>query len=457
VRDNVLKYLNVEQLTAVDKDVFRAKTVFLRVDTNSTVVDGEIKPNERIVAAARAIRKMATTYGAKVIVGTHNGREGDVSFVGTGFGLKSLRKQRLVGEIKYIGNTFEDDHLNDEAIREIKRLQSGEALLLENLRFLPGEAKSLSPEEHAKSDFIRDLIEKCRVEYYVLDAFSVAHRSHRSVVGFKDIPNLAGPELNRELSAITELKTRFLNGETPSSIFILGGKKVQDYFSLMERALKDNLVRKILTGGLLANLCLFAAGYNIGEETKRLLMRRDSKGKSVWDYLPKIKELLQGYPEVFVLPVDVAGGDGSARVLHKVEDVPEDFCVYDIGNETVGLYEETIEEVIKTNPTGREVMVYIKGPVGAYDLSPEYNFGSSQLLSLIRQPRYRDKIYTVIGGGDTTAMLREFSIPESSLIHKHISLAGGALIKMLAGETLPGVQALEESYERFHKALGVDE
>ena len=452
----MLNYLNVEQLTAINNNVFRDKTVFLRVDTNSTVVDGEIKPNERIVAAARAIRKMATSYGAKVIVGTHNGREGDVNFVGTGFGLKSLRKQRLIGEIKYMGNTFEDDHLNDEAIREINRLRSGEALLLENLRFLPGETKGLSPEEHAKSEFIRDLIEKCRVEYYVLDAFSVAHRSHRSVVGFRDIPNIAGPELHRELSAINELKARFLDGETPSSIFILGGKKIQDYFTLIERALKDNLVRKILTGGLLANLCLFAAGYNVGEETRRLLMRRDSKGKSVWDYLPKVKELLQKYPDVFVLPVDVAGGDGSARVLYKVEDVPSDFCVYDIGNETVGLYEETIEEVIKTNPTGREVMVYIKGPVGAYE-SPEYNFGSSQLLSLIREPRYRDKIYTVIGGGDTTAMLREFAIPESSLKHKHISLAGGALIKMLAGETLPGVKALEESYLKFHEALGVDE
>lgn len=449
-----LKYLHVEQLTVLNKDFFRDKTVFLRVDTNSTLVNGEIKANERIYAAARVIRKLATTHGAKVVVGTHNGRAGDVSFVGTGFCLRSLRKQ-IVKEIKYIGNTYIDDQLNDEAIRAIKGLEDGDALLLENLRFLPGETKSLSPEEHSQSQFIKDLVEKCHIECYVLDAFSIAHRSHRSVVGFKDIPNIAGPELHRELSAINQLRTRFLNSGAPSSIFILGGKKVQDYFPLMEKALKEKRVRKILTGGLLANLGLFAAGYDVGEETKRLLMRRDSKGKSVWDYLPTIKKLLEEYPDVLILPVDVAGGDGSSRNVYRVGNVPRDFCVYDIGEETVGLYEDVIENVIKNNPIGSEVMVYIKGPVGAYDLSPEYSFGSSQLLSLVREPKFRDKIYVVIGGGDTTAMLREFGIPESSMKHKHISLAGGALIKMLAGETLPGIEALQNSYNRFHELLGV--
>lgn len=450
-----LKYLHVDQLAAINRDIFLDKTVFLRVDTNSTLVDGEIKRNERIYAAARVIRMMANTYGARVIVGTHNGRPGDLSYVGTGFGLRNLRKL-IVKEIQYIGNTFIEDHLNDEAIRAINRLNGGEALLLENLRFLPGETKSLPPEEHAKTQFVRDLIEKCHVKYFVLDAFSIAHRSHRSVVGFMDIPNIAGPELHRELSAINDLKTRFLNSESPTSVFILGGKKVQDYFPLMEKALSEKRVRKILTGGLLANLGLFAAGYNVGEETKRLLMRRDSKGKSVWDYLPKLKQLLHDYPDVLILPIDVAGGDGSSRIVHRVDSVPSDFSVYDIGDETVGLYEETIEKVISENPTGREVMVYIKGPVGAYDLSPEYSFGSSQLLSLIREPRFRDKIYVVIGGGDTTAMLREFAIPTSSIKHKHISLAGGALIKMLAGERLPGIEALENSYMKFHEDLGVD-
>ncbi len=448
----MLRYLTIDLIEDLyGSEVFRNKVVFLRVDTNTTVAHGDIQANARIIRSARTIRRLALEKGARVIVGTHNGRPGDLSYIGTGFIQRSLRPN-ITGDIDYIGNTFIDDTLNEDTIKAISRMKGGTALLLENLRFLPGESQSLPPSEHAKSRFIRDLIEKCGVEFFVLDAFSIAHRSHRSVVGFQDIPNIAGPNLHEELSTVDTLKTRFLKAENPSSIFMLGGTKIQDYFSLIERALREGLVRHILTGGLLANLCLVAKGYDLGSETRRLLERRDSKGKSLLDYLPKVEALLRGHEKTFVLPIDVAGtSNGSARSVHKVSEVPREFGAYDIGDGTVRLYENVIQREVEGLDADQQLMVYIKGPMGAYDLSIDFNTGSRKLLEFVISPQVKDRIYVVMGGGDTTAMLREFAIRETEI--DYLSLAGGALIKMLGGEILPGIQNLEDSYERFGRAL----
>ncbi len=450
----MLRYLTVGQLEALEHgQFFRDKTIFLRVDTNTTLANGEIKVNPRIDHSAHVIQRLAITHGAKVIVGTHNGRPGDVSYIGTGVLLKSLRAR--VSNIHYIGNTFAGDTLNDDAVKEIIRMKGGTAFLLENLRFLPGEAKSLPAKEHAKSPFIRDLIEKCRVDLFVLDAFSIAHRSHRSVVGFCEIPNIAGPNLHDELVAISNLKKYFLNSKNPSSIFVLGGKKIQDYFGLIERATQEGLVKKILTGGLLANLCLFAKGFDLGSETKRLLERQDQKGKSVWDYLPRIERLIRDHPDVFVVPIDVAGRNGSGRSNHKIDQVPKGFCVYDIGDETIVLYEDVIQSMMNELPEEQKLMVYIKGPLGAYDISIDFNRGSRRILEFVIGSHLKKRIFSVMGGGDTTAMLNKFDISETEI--DYISLAGGALIETLAGETLPGIAALEESFFRFGSKFESDQ
>jgi len=375
-----------------------------------------------------------------------------LSFIGIGLILKSLRR-RVRGDIKYIGNTFIDDGINQDTIKEINSgLVAGEALILENLRFLQGETAPLTSEEHAKTKFVRDLVDTCKIDYFVLDAFSVSHRSHRSVVGFaEEVPCIAGPSLHEELSRIDKIVSYFHGSGEPNSIYILGGIKIQDYFSLLESALESAHVSKILTGGLLGNLCLFARHYDIGMETQARLRRPDLKGRTAWDYLPRISKLLEKYPDIVEVPIDLSGSANGSPTTYRVDSVPEGFCAYDIGTRTIRRYKEIIQDVV-CRSGGRKTLVYIKGPVGAYDLEDTYARGSLELLVTLTGD-LREQIYTVMGGGDTTAMLKAFEI-DSKLIN-YISLAGGALIRVLGGEKLPGVKMLEESYLRFGNESGV--
>ncbi|MBI4453142.1 phosphoglycerate kinase [Candidatus Woesearchaeota archaeon] len=428
-----MDYLTLDSLVGK----LTGKLVFLRVDTNTTLIGGNFEPNERIISAGDTI-KWLTSHGAKVVVATHNGREGNPDYVSVGPLVWRFRNNLV--PVTSIGNTFDGDNLNDAAMKAIHELTDGEALLLENLRFMPGESKKMSAEQYAQTPFIRTLIDDLHVEYMISDGFSIAHRPCRSLLGFCEIPNIAGLSMHQELSSLSKIYG-FFNDPRGKNVYILGGKKIQDYFALIEHSLKTGVVHHILTGGLLANLILYTKGINIGKPSMALLEKKDDKGKSIIDYAPRLRELLGQYRDIFEFPTDVAYQVNRKRIECDITNIPPDLAekgmILDIGDKTTHRYVDII---------GQAQLVYVKGPVGKFE-DLEFNSGSSRTLSALRS----EKIYSVMGGGDTTVMLTHFKVPKMEI--KYISLAGGALLLALAGEKLPGVNALEQSYNIFHRKI----
>ena len=422
------------------KDKLANKKVFVRVDTNTTLEDGCMPLTSRIEQAFETIRAL-TDCGAAVIVGAHNGREGETSFVSLGpLFLELQARNSQLPKLICPGNTYDSDKLglNAQTMEIIQKMHSGDIVILENLRFLANETAKMALEEFALQKFVTDLID-CGVEYYVLDGFSVAHRQHMSIVGFSAIPNMAGLAVEKELNGakkIQELLAKNQTGEEKVT-FLFGGAKIQDYFQLMESSLQNKTVSHILPGGLFSSLCLIAKGYELGAPSRKPLEKKDAKGKSTLDYLDVVKNLLQQNPEVFIMPVDVAylTSDGQ-RVECDVENIPghlqESGAVLDIGEKTIEKYKEVLQN---------SSMAYWKGPLGAFDLNPLFGKGSQEILNVIKN---NDKIFSVMGGGDTGQMLSKFDTSPSDL--SYVSLSGGALIQILAGNPLPGITALEQSY-----------
>lgn len=422
------------------KDRLKDKKVFVRVDTNTTLEDGVMPLTSRIQQAFETITAL-TKCGAAVVVGAHNGRKGEASFVSLGPLFLSLQSKNLeLPELICPGNTFDSDKLglNEQTIDIIKKMSAGSILILENLRFLSNETAKMNVAEFKNEKFITDLLES-GIEYYVLDGFSVSHREHMSIVGFSSVPNIAGLAVEKELNGAKKIKEFLEKNQTGEEkiTFLFGGAKIQDYFQLMENALKNKTVNKILPGGLFSSLCLFAKGYNLGNLSRKPLEKKDSKGKSILDYFDILIELLDKYKDVFVMPIDVAylTSDGK-RVECDVANIPDSLCengaVLDIGEKTIEKYKEVLQN---------SSMAYWKGPLGAFDINPLFGKSSQEILNKIKN---NEEIFSVMGGGDTGQMLSKFGASSEDL--SYVSLSGGALIQILAGNPLPGILALEQSY-----------
>ncbi len=436
-------YFTIDDLADV-----HGKLIGTRVDVNTTLqCEGRFGLNERIITAIRNINALQAK-GAKVVVLAHNGRRGTPDYVDIGAMLRDIEHEKAVksglAKVKYVGNTFVQDtnDLNSAASRAINGLKPGEALFLENIRYLGAEETQKTPQEHAQTPLVRTLIDALGMYAYVLDAFSVAHRAHMSIVGFAELPNIAGLQMDKELSALVEVRKRFMQ-DGDGAVYVLGGKKISDYLGLMERSLKEGRVGKILTGGFLGLLCLIAQGQDLGEKTRKALENeKDGKGKSMLDYAGKLKQLMDTYPGRFILPSDVAYLVDERRKAYSLEEIPEEAksaspC-FDIGRRTAQEYVTLITQA---------QVLYMKGPAGWYE-NREFNLGSQLLLFAFAG----SDGYSVIGGGDTTAMLEHFRVGERKI--DHISLAGGALVKALAGEDLPGMNVLRQSYVNpQHKEL----
>lgn len=435
-----MNYLTIDDVAARLKGEY----VFCRVDTNVTLQGGKFTPHPRIKKSSETISALREC-GAKVLVGTHNGREGKPDFVTLG-GLVPNLEAALGNSVIYIGNTWDGDSFNQEALKRMREMQPSDVFLLENLRFLPGETAKRTPGEHATSEFIKALLSittsegtPAGVQFYVNDAFSVSHRPHRSVVGFPTIPNIAGLNIYRELTGIAEIEERFrTRQEGKLNVYVLGGKKIDDYFDLIEHSVTQGNVDKILMGGLLGELALFALGYDLGNPTRALLEK-----EKVWIYLERLRELMRSHPDILVAPSDVAYEVDGERYNYVVGSILPDMkdrgAILDIGHQTAEMFSRILRE--------QAGLAYVKGPMGVFE---RWTFGYGSRI-VLNAAVNSGGIYSVVGGGDTIGMLDRFGIPLRDV--RYVSLAGGALIEAMAGKTLPGVKALEQSYERFHQSI----
>jgi phosphoglycerate kinase len=296
--------------------------------------------------------------------------------------------------------------------------------VLENVRMTDDELPEKPPEAHADSDLVRALA--AEFDAYVDDAYSAAHRSHASLVGFPEVlPAYAGRVMEAEYTANSAIANREFDGDVA---MVLGGAKAADVIEVMT-SLVDR-VDRFLLGGVTGELFLRAAGYPVGYDIEDMDLYDDQ-----WDETHEdIERLLEECGEKISLPVDLAYEDETdARAEIDVDAIDEKDTAYlDIGSETVTTYHPYI--------TG-SAAVFVKGALGMFE-DERFSHGTVGILEAIEECG----CFSVVGGGDTSRAIRMYGLSEDNF--SHVSIAGGAYIYALTGRSLPGVEALLENAER---------
>ena len=405
------KYLTLDDVNVKDK------VVLVRVDFNSPVdpKTKKVLDDTRIRAHGETTIKELAEKGAKVVVLAHQGRKGDPDFIPLKQHAEILGK--VLGKpVKYV-----DDVFGEKAQKAIRELKSGEILVLDNVRNFAGETKEGTPEDHAKTEFVKALTPLA--DLFVNDAFAAAHRAHVSMVGFTAVlPSVAGRIMERELKSLSKVLE---NPEKPC-VYVLGGAKADDSLEISKYVLDNKIADYVLTGGVVGQVFLAAKGVDLGKPNMDFL-----KEKNLMDLLPGIKELMQKYTDKIRTPKDLAAEVNGKRKEISVNDLPMDQPTFDIGP-------KTIEEYSKLIRSAKSIVV--SGPMGVYERK-EFAFGTKKIFEEIA----KSKAFSLAGGGHTIAALQEFGLSNKI---SYVSTAGGALIEFLMGKKLPGVVALEKAATR---------
>jgi len=371
-------------------------TVLLRADFNVPLRDGAIDDDMRIAAALPTIEWLLA-HDAKVVCCSHLGRpKGKVD-----------PKQSLapvatrLGELLKRHVTLSPEVVGSESTRLAKSLAPGDVMMLENLRFEPGEEKN-------DPAFAAQLTELADV--YVDDAFGAAHRAHASIVGpAASLPSAGGRLLALEVEVLGGL----LNAPKHPFVAILGGVKVSDKLGVID-ALLDHC-DTLLVGGAMAFTFLVARGGHVGDSLVEA------------DQVEHCKRLLAtGRIEI---PTDVVVAQemtADARTQHVAADrVPDGWKGLDIGPETAGHYADVV---------GTAATVLWNGPMGVFELAP-FAAGTRTVAEAVAEAR----AFTVIGGGDSASAVRHFGLADRI---DHVSTGGGASLELIEYGDLPGLKAL---------------
>ena len=400
------------RILTMDDLNFKDKVALVRVDFNSPIDTDKKKILEdtRIRTHGETTIKELSQEGAKVVILAHQGRPGEPDFIPLKQHAKAL--SRILGKpTKYINDLF-----GEKAQDAIRALKSGEILVLENVRTFPNERKKGSPEEHAKSEFVKKLAPLADV--FVSDAFAAAHRAHVSIVGFTAVlPSVAGRIMERELKALSKAVEE---PEKPC-IYILGGAKADDALKISQYVLNNDIADHVLTGGVVGHLFLAAKGVDLGKPNMEFLEKNE-----LTIFIPGIKELMEKYPARIKVPVDLAVEVDKKRKKIPVEELPTNHPIFDIGAETVKKYIRIINDAKS---------IVISGPMGVFE-NPEFMAGTKGVLEAVAA----SKAFSLVGGGHTVAAVEQLGLREKM---GYVSTAGGALIEFLMGEELPGVAALK--------------
>lgn len=392
------------KLTIKDVDL-KGKTVFCRVDFNVPLDQGKITDDTRIRAAIPTIRYMID-QGAKVILASHLGRpdgtvKEELRLTPVAARLSELLEKKVIKT---------DDVIGEEVTKAVADLKKGDVLLLENVRFLPGEEKN-DPQVAKSFAALADL--------YVNDAFGAAHRAHASTEGVAQFlqPAVAGFLMEKELKVLGEA---LQSPERPFTA-IIGGAKVKDKIGVIDHLLDK--VDNLILGGGLAYTFIKAKGYEVG---KSLL--DESKIDLAKSFMKKAEEKNVN----FYLPVDVVVADDFSETANKkvvaIDAIPSDWEALDIGPETVKIY----SDVIKASK-----LVIWNGPMGVFELDA-FSKGTRGVAEALAETQ---NTYSVIGGGDSAAAVEKFNLADKM---DHISTGGGASLELMEGKTLPGVAILTE-------------
>lgn len=382
----------------------KGKKVFIRVDFNVPQDDkGNVTEITRIVGAIPTI-KYAVEQGAKVILASHLGRPKGEKKSKYTMTPASKRLSQLIGKKV----TQAPDCFGPEVDRIIDAMKPGDLVMLENVRFYPGEEKN-DPE------FARLLANGC--EIYINDAFAVSHRAHASVEAItRIIPTVAAGFLMKNEMTFFD---KAMHNPVRPLVAILGGAKVSGKLEVLEKLVSK--VDKIVIGGGMAFTFLKAMGYEVGKSLVEDELLATAK---------KIMDKAKKRGVTFYLPVDCVVANAfeatATNFITTVQEIPAGWMALDIGPASATLFAETLRDA-KT--------VIWNGPMGVFEMDA-FARGTFEVAEAVGNCYAT----TIIGGGDTDAAVNKAGVASKV---SYISTGGGAFLELLEGKILPGVKALE--------------
>jgi len=400
---------DLNDILSIDDLDLSGRCVLLRVDFNCPMTaDGLVADDTRITLTLPTIR-MAQERGARLILCSHLGRP-------NGTNRPELSLHNVGGRLAQMIDTevlFPDNCIGDGPRKLAKNLRDGQVMLLENLRFNPGETRN-------DEQFARSLASLADV--YINNAFGSSHRAHASIVG---VPRqmeerAAGLLMTKEVKALGSL----LSGPASPFVAVIGGAKVRGKIEVIENFL--GLCDTILIGGAMANTFLAARGDEVGAShveydqfivAKRVLLKAESMRANL------------------MLPIDhvtaaTIAPDASTTIC-VTGSLPSDQIALDIGPET----QEQYISIINGART-----VFWNGPMGVFEMEP-FSAGTMTMANAIA----RSNATSIVGGGDSAAAVRQAGVTP---FITHLSSGGGASLEFLEGRELPGVEALRPTWKR---------
>jgi phosphoglycerate kinase len=394
----------MNKLSIRDLDM-AGKRVFIRVDFNVPLDAGKVADDTRIRETLPTLR-LAMDRGARLVLASHLGRPKGKADPKYSLAPVAARLRELLG--KSVG--FVVDCVGAETEAKSKALRDSDVLLLENVRYH-------AEEEANDPEFSRKLAALCD-QMFVCDAFGSAHRAHASVVGITKFVKQAAAGLLME-KELAYMGKAISNPDHPF-VAVLGGAKVSDKMSVIHNLMK--LADSMLIGGAMAYTFLKAQGLPVGKslvENDKLDLARGLMEEAI---ARKFKLLL---------PVDHVLADSPNAVATKISDIvhtPDDLMGLDIGPKTV---EEFSQEISKAR------MIVWNGPLGMFE-KPAFSQGTLGIAHAVAAAT-RAGATSIVGGGDSVAAVEQAGVASQI---SHISTGGGASLEFLAGEKLPGVEAL---------------
>jgi phosphoglycerate kinase len=396
--------LALRTLSDLEDSRFDGKRVLVRVDFNVSVNNGTVGEDYRIRMSLPTVEYM-TKRGAKVILASHlgrpEGRDKEHSLAPV-----ARRLSEIIGKSRPI--RFANDCVGPAVQGEIEKMDKGDILLLENLRFHK-EEEANDPEFSKKLASLADI--------YVNDAFSTSHRKHSSTYGAAwlfDI-RLAGFNLKKEIEYLSMIREKPIKPFT----LVVGGVKIKDKIGALEHLLPR--ADRVIIGGAAAYTFLKAKGIKTGNS----LIDEER--------LPWVTKALSTYGDKIMLPTDhvCANSPSDTSVTMVKGDIPNGMFGFDVGNETIERYSTEVGG----NGGGT---VFWNGPMGMFEIrafsNGTINIAKSMALAFWRGSK------TLIGGGDTLEAMKRAGVAENEV--SHVSTGGGATLRYLAGDDMPGVVIL---------------
>ncbi len=380
----------------------RGTRVLVRVDFNVPLDNGKVADDSRIKAAIPTI-DLLRERGAAIVLMSHLGRPKGRVVPELSLEPVAARLSNLLG----LDVEFVDDVAGEKATDAVRRLSPGQMVVVQNLRFDPGE-------EANNADFAAHLA--ALGDIYVNDAFGAAHRAHASTVAIaRELPAYAGLLLQKEVEVLSTL----LREPARPFVVVLGGAKVSDKFGVIENLLST--ADTLLIGGGMANTFLLAQGLQIGTS----LVEPD-----LVDAARQILATAAQEQTSIGLPRDVriaSSLNGSARIVNTNGLTTED-GIFDIGPETARAYADVIRQA---------GTIFWNGPMGVFERL-QFSAGTRDVAAAVAEAAG----ISVVGGGDSIAALHQMGLAEEI---DHLSTGGGASLEFMEGRDLPGIDAIPAS------------